>query len=118
MGFWLVAVGGAFGASLRFFAQYRYDGSSFPWGTLACNLLGCFIIGMILPQIKSGSLFKELVIFGCLGAFTTFSSFAWQLMKMLEVSEFKLAASYWLVSSFGTVICCYFGYALSKIWTS
>ncbi|MBT7958334.1 MAG: fluoride efflux transporter CrcB [Akkermansiaceae bacterium] len=63
----------------------------FPLGILACNLTGCFLIGLIFGWIVSrngeqSSWFQPLVITGFLGAFTTFSAFALDTQKLFESS--------------------------------
>ncbi|MEG0009931.1 MAG: fluoride efflux transporter CrcB [Aeromonas sp.] len=81
---WLfVAVGGAIGACLRFGMTELFAlmlGRSFPYGTLAVNVIGSFIMGLAFALISHGhvleSPMKPLLMVGILGALTTFSSFA------------------------------------------
>lgn len=77
----LVAVGGSVGALLRYFvsnATFFLFGVGFPWGTLAANVIGCFLIGVVVgvservPYSPRAALF---ITTGVLGAFTTFSAF-------------------------------------------
>lgn len=85
----LVALGGAFGAVLRYlvtgWVQQRID--FFPWGTLVVNLIGSFLIGMVLEFTLRGFLTPEVRVFlavGVLGGFTTFSSLSWETLALLE----------------------------------
>ncbi|NNF58338.1 MAG: fluoride efflux transporter CrcB [Rhodothermaceae bacterium] len=77
----LVALGGAFGAVARYgvaFAAVRLGADAFPWGTWAANLLGCFLIGLVLPFVLAPQheTARLLAVTGFLGAFTTFSTFS------------------------------------------
>lgn len=85
----LVALGGALGAALRYlvtgWVQQRID--FFPWGTLVVNLIGSFLIGMVLEFTLRGFLTPEVRVFlavGVLGGFTTFSSLSWETLALLE----------------------------------
>jgi CrcB protein len=79
----LVALGGAAGAVLRHWvsmAVQRSLGPGFPWGTLAVNVSGCFMMGLVAGVAeRQGSLTPAARLFlvvGVLGGFTTFSAFA------------------------------------------
>ena len=78
-----VGVGGFIGSVLRYavggYVQ-RFSGSvDFPYGTLAVNLIGCFVIGLFSQLAESRGMFspeaRALIFIGVLGGFTTFSSF-------------------------------------------
>jgi len=75
--------GGSIGAACRYGAgllSVRMWGNQFPWGTLAVNLTGCFLIGLLFALADRVRLLtpdmRLLLITGYLGALTTFSSFA------------------------------------------
>lgn len=74
-----VAIGGATGATLRYFIQQYWQS---PWATLSINVLGCMLIGMatILIQqrltLSQAQIILPFIITGVLGGFTTFSAFA------------------------------------------
>lgn len=75
-----VALGGAIGSVLRYsitLFSLRY-GEALPWGTLAANILGCFIIGLCLPGgfLKIPLPIRLFAITGFLGGLTTFSTFS------------------------------------------
>lgn len=95
----LVALGGALGATLRYlvtsWVQQRVD--FFPWGTLAVNLLGSFLIGVVLELTVRGFLSSQARLFlavGLLGGFTTFSSFSWETLALLEDGDVLPALLY------------------------
>lgn len=79
----LVALGGALGAVLRYWvsmAVQRSLGPEFPWGTLAVNVSGCFVMGLVAAvadrqgYLNPGA--RLFLVVGVLGGFTTFSAFA------------------------------------------
>jgi CrcB protein len=78
----LVLIGGGLGAGCRYavgLAAARLYGDNFPWGTLAVNLVGCFLIGLTFALGATTGLSPSLRLFlmtGFLGALTTFSTFA------------------------------------------
>ncbi len=80
----LVMAGGSFGALSRYgvsLLAVKLCGSRFPWGTLAVNLTGCFLIGVAYALAERGSTWmtpsmRVFFVTGYLGALTTFSTFA------------------------------------------
>lgn len=92
----LVALGAAIGAPLRYLTdrlvQSRHD-SVFPWGTLAVNLAGSFILGM-LAGLPAGAAWSALVGTGFCGALTTYSTFSYETLRLTqEGSRFYALAS-------------------------
>jgi len=87
----LVGSGGFIGSVMRYLVQYYMEKSlisTFPWGTLIANLAGSFIIGIVFALAEKGNLMNaEWRIFlavGICGGFTTFSSFAYNNLIMLN----------------------------------
>lgn len=82
---------------LQGLVQYR-TGSSFPTGTLAVNLLGCFILGGVaqfgLHHLSLPPEWRIGITVGFLGAFTTFSAFSWETVSLLEDGEWSRAVLY------------------------
>lgn len=98
--FFAVAFGGALGAVCRFglSALIAARGFAFPYHTLAVNMAGCFLMG-ILSEAAAARLIEsaELRLFlmvGFLGAFTTFSTFTLDLGALMEREEFLKAFTY------------------------
>lgn len=86
-----VAFGGAIGASLRYvlgLAAVRAFGPDYPYGTMAANVLGGFLMGMLAGwlafKVSGGENLKLFLGVGLLGGFTTFSAFSLDAMTMLE----------------------------------
>ncbi|MDX8403562.1 MAG: fluoride efflux transporter CrcB [Mariprofundaceae bacterium] len=94
-----VAIGGASGAVLRWLtagAVQRWTGGSFPWGTFAVNALGSFLLGFLFVWLIERSTASELVrlalTVGMLGAFTTFSTYSLESIRLLQEGAYGLAA--------------------------
>ncbi len=96
-----VGLGGFIGAVLRYGVSgwvQKWSGSvNFPHGTLAVNLLGCLMIGLLSQLTESRSVFTSetrlFVFIGVLGAFTTFSTFSNETMNLLLDGEDFFALS-------------------------
>lgn len=88
----IVALGGALGSVFRYLLGTWTQGLSksidFPYGTLAVNLLGCFLIGFLAQLAEArgafGSESRLFVFIGILGGFTTFSSFGNETVNLLR----------------------------------
>jgi CrcB protein len=96
----LIAVGGALGAVARFWMSgfvARRVGETFPWGTLAVNVSGAAIIGIVAGRLlDSGLLTLDSplwlgMVTGILGSFTTVSSFSLQTMALMRSGEWARA---------------------------
>lgn len=90
----LVALGGAFGASFRFFISQiilNWLGKGFPFATLIVNISGSFIMGFLYGLIEQGTievaLSRTLIGIGFLGAFTTFSTFSLDTVLLIQQGE-------------------------------
>lgn len=90
-----IALGGACGASLRFyFSQLilNWLGKGFPFATLAVNISGSLIMGTLYGLIEQGiievSIYRTLIGIGFLGAFTTFSTFSLDTLLLMQQGEF------------------------------
>jgi len=96
----MIAVGGAFGAV----ARYGLSGllqemlnTTFPIGTLAVNALGSFALGLsfyLLEGVGLSAEVRSLVTIGFLGAFTTFSTFSYEGLVLLQGGEWGRAGLY------------------------
>jgi CrcB protein len=82
----LISIGGAAGAVLRYVVGQLIDSSSFPWATLVVNALGSFILGSVIFGVSESDILL-LVSVGFCGAFTTFSSFSFQTVSLWERGE-------------------------------
>jgi CrcB protein len=95
----LAGIGGFIGSSLRYlvtgYLQQTSQSISFPYGTLAVNLIGCFIIGFLSQLAESRGVFtadsRTFVFVGLLGGFTTFSAFGNETMNLWRDGQNGLA---------------------------
>jgi len=103
----MIALGAALGANLRYgltlWATQRF-GAAFPYGTLLINVLGSFLIGVVLmlaaTRVPLGEPVRLLIVTGLLGGFTTFSSFSYEVYALISAGSWGAAALY-VASSFG-----------------
>lgn len=105
-----VAIGGAFGAALRYQlgrAITQWLGpvavSTFPWATLAANALGSLLMGFLAGWLAvrgqgEGEQLRLLLGVGLLGGFTTFSAFSLEMVLLVERGQYMLAALYAFLS--------------------
>ncbi|HUJ24433.1 MAG TPA: fluoride efflux transporter CrcB [Myxococcales bacterium] len=85
----LVALGGAFGAVARYgvaTAFARRIGTEWPWGTLFINLTGSFLIAVLAARLSSDNL-RFLLPVGFVGAYTTFSTYEYETLRMMQDGE-------------------------------
>ena len=106
-------LGGALGAGARFLLGTRVQlwiGGALPWGTLAVNVLGCVAIGALVEWMTAGRLSPELrapFVVGFLGAFTTYSAYAYDTLELFSGGAQGTALAY----LFATTILCLAGVA-------
>ena len=117
----LVMIGGAAGAGLRYQvgrAALHHFGPGFPWGTLAVNLIGGLLMGVLAGAIfgdgVQGRPFWLLLGVGVLGGFTTFSAFSFDIFLMIERGAIGIAAAYAFASLIGSVLLLYAGFWLAR----
>lgn len=100
-----IAAGGALGASLRWLLASAVQAratTTFPFGTLAVNVLGCAAIGALAAWLHAGHPREELRLFlvvGVLGGFTTMSAFAWEAVSLADAGLGGRAALYVVLSN-------------------
>lgn len=128
MNLFLVALGGASGSVLRYLLGAfvsRHAPADFPYATLAVNILGCFVIGLLVPAFiphspsaASGHMHaKLLLITGLLGGFTTFSAFGLETYSLFRSGHPTLAALNIVASLVCTLAAVALGVRLGRLWT-
>jgi CrcB protein len=93
----LLSVMGIAGTLSRYWLQgwvQNVSGSAFPWGTFAVNAVGCLAFGVFWGMWERQIIsleYRTIILVGFMGAFTTFSSFAFETGKLLEDSQWFFA---------------------------
>lgn len=119
----LVGFGGFVGSVLRYavsgLAHRLAPFAAFPYGTLTVNLVGCLVLGLLAGLADSRQLLgadaRLFLFLGCLGGFTTFSTFGYETFMLVRDAEpFKAAASVTL-HVVGGLLAVWVGYAASRM---
>ena len=117
----LVATGGALGASLRYLTSifFKYFFYYSFVGTLVVNVLGSFLIGLFIYLLQNKSLSQDLIryffIVGVLGSYTTFSAFSFETIELLTNNKLFLSFIYIILSLVFCLIAAYVGLNINKI---
>ncbi len=90
-----IAIGGAFGACSRYLVSefcVMLLGRGFPYGTLTVNIVGSFIMGLLIAAFENGTLatepWRQIIGLGFLGALTTFSTFSMDNVLLMQQGAF------------------------------
>ncbi len=118
-----VAAGGAIGASARYLAGValtRALGPEFPWGTVAVNVIGSFLMGVLIVALGhvGGTRFLPFLAVGVLGGFTTFSSFSLDAVTLYERGAMGAAAGYVVGSVVLSLVALVAGLAMARAVTA
>ncbi|MEG0260708.1 MAG: fluoride efflux transporter CrcB [Lysinibacillus sp.] len=107
----LVGFGGFFGALIRFYIGKSIV-SSYPWATLLINCSGSFALGF-LYGLQPAEWLWHLIGIGFLGAYTTFSTFGFEVLQLLEKQQWRQAVVYVLSSIIIGILCAALGLFLT-----
>lgn len=106
MDYLLVGVGGFLGANLRYVVSTWIAGrvgAEFPTGTMVINVTGSIVIGFLMvlltERLLANPLWRLLLVTGFLGGYTTFSSYTYETLGLLESGDWLRAAFYFFGSS-------------------
>ena len=101
----LVGVGGFVGSIARYLVAVLFANqmsSVFPFATLAVNIVGCFVIGVLFALSDRGNIlspeWRVLLTTGFCGGFTTFSTFSYESLRLIQDGEYLYVAAYVLAS--------------------
>ncbi|MCA9300135.1 MAG: fluoride efflux transporter CrcB [Phycisphaerales bacterium] len=112
-----VALGGALGATVRYLVAGAMQGvtvAHVPVGVLSINVVGSFLIGLAWAWFMrhEDSPWQSFVLIGCLGAFTTYSTFAWETVQLWRDGWRAAAVAYVLASNTLAIGAAFLGFRL------
>ncbi|KQN93935.1 hypothetical protein ASE95_03310 [Sphingomonas sp. Leaf231] len=116
--------GGAAGAGARYLtgrAMTHALGSGWPWGTLTVNVAGGLLMGLLVGVLArgaggaAGETWRLLLGVGVLGGFTTFSSFALDVVGMIERGALAAAFGYVMLSVVGSIVALFAGLTIARV---
>ncbi|WP_299179059.1 fluoride efflux transporter CrcB [uncultured Neptuniibacter sp.] len=117
-----IAIGGAVGALGRYWVSGLLNNAEhrIPYGTLTCNVLGSFLMGicfvLILEKSRLSPEMRPLLMVGFMGAFTTFSTFSLETIAMLQEGHVMSAAIYISLSVLLCLIALYGGLWFTRLF--
>ena len=116
-----ICLGGAVGTGARYLLSgwmLAALGTAFPWGTLAVNVIGSFLLGAIMHVGLATPLLSPTARLtlstGVMGGFTTYSTFSYETMKFFEADAWKLGSLNILVTVIGCLAACVLGSLMGK----
>lgn len=119
----LIALAGALGTLARYGLAglvQAWSSPSFPWGTLVVNVLGCFLFGMVwtlsMERMLLSAETRVIILTGFMGAFTTFSTFAFETGEFLRESQWWLAAGNLIAQNLLGLVCLFLGFAAGRLF--
>ncbi|MEO8287031.1 MAG: fluoride efflux transporter CrcB [Chloroflexota bacterium] len=117
----LIALGAMFGANARYvLATYftRWFGPEFPYGTLFINITGSLLLGFVLTYLANrvgvDTGYRLLIGTGFMGAYTTFSTFSFETIALMQRGDWVPAIVNSAASLVGALLACYVGVAVAS----
>ena len=116
-----VSLGGALGSGARYLVSLlvqRSLGTAFPVATLAVNVAGCFLLGLLMQLVLSADLprppLRGALAAGVLGGFTTYSTFSYESLRLFQSGQTALGALYVTATLAGGFAGCLAGFAVAR----
>lgn len=120
-----IGAGGAIGAVLRHFVGMMFlhmMGANFPWGTISVNIIGSFIMGVLVTYFalvwNPSQELKAFLTVGLLGGFTTFSAFSLDVITLWERGASMAAMGYIMGSIMLSILALSFGMMMVRMLIS
>ena len=120
--FLVISLGALFGANARWIISRwaaKYIGTIFPYGTLFINVTGSFVVGFFMIWSTERAIvdprWRLLVVVGFCGAFTTFSSFAYETMAYFEQGQWMLLVTNFLANNLLCLAAALAGMAMARV---
>ena len=118
----LICLGGAVGTGARYLIgglAARWLGPEFPYGTLFINVLGSFLIGFIqqvgLTTLAIPETTRLVLTIGVMGGFTTYSSFSYETISLIENGSWLGAAANVVLTTGLCLVVCVLGLGLGRV---
>ena len=118
----LICLGGAVGTGARYLIgglAARWLGSEFPYGTLFINVLGSFLIGFVqqvgLTTLPIPETTRLVLTIGVMGGFTTYSSFSYETISLIENGSWLGAAANVVLTTGLCLVVCVLGLGLGRV---
>jgi CrcB protein len=118
-----IGLGGFAGANARVLLSNAIANrihSTFPYGTWVVNISGSLLIGVILTLLTekwiADPAWRLVIVVGFLGGYTTFSSYSFQAIELIEIGQPLRALTYVLSSNIVGLVACYAGFELTRRW--
>jgi fluoride exporter len=119
----IIGIGGFIGAILRYIISgFFYDlyGDKFPYGTLAVNIIGCFALGFFITMAEGKFIIspqmRSFAAIGLLGAFTTFSTFSFETLALIQNQLYTSALLNILISILVSIFAVWAGIILARLF--
>ena len=116
-----IGLGAAIGANGRYVAGQviaRQAGSGFPYGTLAINASGSLVIGILMTilteRLIAGTSVRLFLVVGILGGYTTFSSFSYETIALVDGGRWVAAAAYVAATMLSGLLACAAGVLIAR----
>jgi fluoride exporter len=117
-----ICFGGAVGTGARYLLGgfvARVAGPEFPYGTLLINVLGSFLIGVVqqvgLSTLMIPDTLRLVLAVGVMGGFTTYSSFSYETVKLVETGSWGAAGAYVVFTTTLCLVGCVMGLSLGRM---
>ena len=116
-----VGIGGFLGANARYVLSAQVAqrlGVAFPYGTLIINLTGALLIGIMFTilteRVVADPLWRQFIVVGFLGGYTTFSSYTFEAIALLQDGHWSAALGYVVGSNLLGLVACFLGIAVAR----
>lgn len=118
-----VCLGGALGSGARYLVSIgaaKWLGAQWPWGTLAVNLVGSFLLGLLLEAFVEGGVagpgLRLALTTGAMGGFTTYSTFNYEALSLLEGGRWAAGGAYLAATGLGCLLAGALGIAAGRLF--
>jgi CrcB protein len=119
---WYVALGGAIGSVARYLVGLTVQsrsGLDFPVGTLLVNITGCLLLGFLAGYLLQSSVIspeiRALLTTGLCGGYTTFSTFCYETVTLIQDADWRRATLYVVLSVLGSLGATIIGFAGARL---